>query len=101
MGFQAIAFFLAFALPITFVDRLHGKKFALSTKRTLTITAVCLGALPLLLVDFSGAFLQFIHVIRLAYLVFAVVFIVVVDRVHVIDAKRSETWTSHAPSADE
>lgn len=100
MGFQAVAFFLAFALPVAFMDRISDKRFKLSTKRTLTIIAVCLGALPLVLVSFSGGFLHFIQAIRIAYLVFAVLVVVVADRVHAA-ATRAKDCPPRLPSAED
>ncbi|HLH72771.1 MAG TPA: hypothetical protein VKX96_05770 [Chloroflexota bacterium] len=90
MGLQAIAFFLAFALPVSMVDRISSSDFKASTKWTLAVIAVCLGALPLLLVNYTGAFLQFIQIIRLSYLAFAIVIVAVIGHSGSVACKQTE-----------
>lgn len=72
MGFQALAFFMAFALPALLIGPISDKPFTRSTKWLLAIIAASIGAIPLVLVPFTGAFSQYLHVIQICYVVYAV-----------------------------
>jgi hypothetical protein len=78
-GLQAVCFFLAFALPISVVGRIDDSGFQRATRRMLAVIAVGLGALPLLLVDYTGAFLQLMPTIRLVYLGLAILIVAVIS----------------------
>ncbi len=77
MGFQALAFVMAFAVPALLIGPISEKEFTLSTKWMLAVIAALCGAVLLFVVPYSGAFLQYIRAIRISYLVFALIVVAV------------------------
>ncbi|MGH2458897.1 MAG: hypothetical protein ACRDIY_08515 [Chloroflexota bacterium] len=100
MGFQALAFVMAFAVPALLIGPISEKEFSLSTKWLLAVIAASLGAVPLFLVPFAGAFLQYIDAIRISYLVYALIAVAVTGYASwVVDSKVREL--AAVPSSDE
>lgn len=73
MGLQTIAFVLAYAFPALLIGPITEKDFTVFTKWMLAVIAASLGGALLFLVPYSGAYLQFIHIIRISYLVYALI----------------------------
>lgn len=100
MVFQACAFLFAFAVPLLMVERIVASDFRVATKWLLAIISGCLGAVPLLLVSFSGAFLELASLIRLAYLVYALLVAVITGSLGSFAARKAPTTTTAPVESD-
>jgi len=94
VGFQAFAFVLAFAVPSLLIGPITEKSFTLSTTWMLAVIAAGLGVIPLLVVSFTGAFLQYLLILRLSYLVYAVIVVAATGYIGSVANSRSRELAS-------